>query len=149
NHGTHCAGTIGASGNDGQGVVGVNWEVSMVAVKFLSRAGSGTLADAVLAIEYATALGVDITSNSYGGGGYSQTMADAIAEANAHDILFVAAAGNTGTDNDVMPHYPSSYDSPLVISVAATDHKDHLAPFSSIGATSVDVGAPGVNILST
>lgn len=149
NHGTHCAGTIGAKGNDGVGVVGVNWNVSMVGVKFLSGSGSGSLADAVKAIEYTTGLGVTLTSNSWGGGGYSDTMYAAINAANTAGVLFIAAAGNASANNDVNPHYPSSYDSENVVAVAATDHVDGMAGFSCYGLNSVDIGAPGKDILST
>ena len=148
-HGTHCAGTIGGRGDDGIGVAGVNWQVSLVGLKFLTASGSGTLEDAVEAIEYATKLGVAMTSNSWGGGGYSPTMDAAIAGANAAGILFIAAAGNDGNDNDLAPHYPSSYEHDNVIAVAATDHQDRLAGFSCYGAESVDVAAPGVAIYST
>lgn len=148
-HGTHCAGTIGGKGNDGVGVVGVNWDVSLVGIKFLSGGGSGTLEDAVKAIEYGTKLGVTLTSNSWGGGGFSDTMAAAIAEADQKNVLFVAAAGNSSDDNDVDPHYPSSYEHDNVIAVAATDHNDGMAYFSCYGANSVDIGAPGVDILSS
>lgn len=149
NHGTHCAGTIGARGNDGIGVAGINWEVSLVGVKFLSGTGSGSLADAVKAIEYTTALGVTLTSNSWGGGGYSDTMYAAITGANDAGVLFVAAAGNDSANNDSVPHYPSSYDNDNVVAVAATDHADAMASFSCYGLTSVDLGAPGKDILST
>lgn len=149
NHGTHCSGTIGGVGNDGVGVAGVNWEVSIVGIKFLSGAGSGTLADAVKAIEYATTINVMLSSNSWGGGGFSDTMDAAIRAAEAKGILFVAAAGNSSSDNDRSPHYPSSYAADNVIAVAATDHNDGMASFSSYGATSVDLGAPGVDILSS
>jgi subtilisin family serine protease len=148
-HGTHCAGTIGAVGNNSVGVAGVNWEVSIMALKFLSGAGSGSTANAVLAVDYATANGAHLTSNSWGGGGFSQTLFDAIARANAADIAFIAAAGNNGTNNDVGAHYPSNYDLPNIISVAATDHNDNKASFSNYGLVTVDIGAPGVNILST
>jgi subtilisin family serine protease len=148
-HGTHCAGTIGGAGDDGFGVVGVNWQVSLVAAKFLDASGSGTLDAAVKAIEYTTALGVSMSSNSWGGGGFSDTMDAAIREAEDKDILFIAAAGNDASDNDTDPHYPSSYESENIIAVAATDRADRIANFSSYGATSVDVGAPGVGILST
>lgn len=149
NHGTHCAGTIGGKGNDGQGVAGVNWDVSLVGIKFLSGSGSGSLDDAVRAIEYGTQIGVTLTSNSWGGGGFSETMAAAIAEAEANNILFVAAAGNSSANNDSNPHYPSSYAHDNVIAVAATDHNDSMASFSCFGAESVDIGAPGVDILSS
>jgi len=149
NHGTHCAGTIGAKGNDGVGVVGVNWNVSIVGIKFLSSSGSGSLADAVKAIEYTTSLGVTLTSNSWGGGGFSDTMYAAINAANEAGILFVAAAGNSSANNDLSPHYPSSYDTDNVIAVAATDRVDGMAAFSCYGLNSVDIGAPGKDILST
>jgi subtilisin family serine protease len=149
NHGTHCAGTIGGNGNDGVGVVGVNWQVSIVGIKFLSGSGSGSLEDAVKAIEYATSLKIDLTSNSWGGGGFSETMNAALTAAQEADVLFVAAAGNSSANNDTNPHYPSSYAHDIVLAVAATDHNDQLASFSCYGATSVDVAAPGVDILSS
>ena len=148
-HGTHVAGTVGAVGDNGIGVAGVNWQVSIMALKFLSAGGSGSTANAVLAVDYATANGAHLTSNSWGGGGYSQTLFDAIARASAAEIPFIAAAGNNGTNNDSGPHYPSNYDLPNVVSVAATDHNDNKASFSNYGLVSVDLGAPGVNILST
>lgn len=149
NHGTHCAGTIGAKGNDGTGVAGVAWDVSIVGVKFLSATGSGSLADAVKAIEYTTSLGVTLTSNSWGGGGFSDTMYAAISGAQEAGVLFVAAAGNSAANNDANPHYPSSYDHDIVVAVAATDNTDGVASFSCYGLTSVDLGAPGKDILST
>ena len=148
-HGTHCAGTIGAGGNNGIGIAGVNWNVSIMPVKFLTASGSGTEAGAIASIQYAILMGADVMSNSWGGGGYSQALYDAISAANDAGIIFVAAAGNTGSDNDVYPHYPSSYDIPNVIAVAATDHNDNKASFSCYGSSSVDLGAPGVNIYST
>ncbi len=148
-HGTHCAGTIGAKGNNGIGVAGVNWEVSLVGLKFLGGDGTGTLSDALAAIEYSTTLGVNLTSNSWGGGGYSEPMADAIREAESAGILFVAAAGNESNDNDRNPSYPSSYPLSNVISVAATDHNDELAFFSNYGRNTVHLAAPGVDVLST
>jgi len=143
-HGTHCAGTIAGVGNNGVGVVGVMWEASLVAIKFLDDAGSGSTTDAIDAVNYATAMGIHITSNSWGGGPFSQALMDAISTGG----LFIAAAGNSGSDNDVSPHYPSSYDLDNVIAVAATDHNDNLASFSCYGLTSVDLGAPGVQIYS-
>lgn len=150
NHGTHCSGTIGASGNNGIGVVGVNWEVSLLPVKFLSDKGSGTTEDAIESVKYATLMKADITNNSWGGDDYSKLLEDAIAEARDAGILFVAAAGNDwGSDNDVTPHYPSNYDLENVISVAASTNWDWFAWFSNIGATTVDIAAPGYNILSS
>jgi len=148
-HGTHVSGTIGAVGNNSLGVVGVNWHVRIMPLKFLGSGGSGSTADAVSCVEYATMMGVRLTSNSWGGGGFSEAMRQAIADAGAAGILFVAAAGNDGTDNDLIPHYPASYSEPNVISVAATDDHDRLASFSCFGRTSVDLAAPGVSILST
>ncbi len=148
-HGTHCAGTIGAVGDNGLGVVGVNWQVSLVALKFLSASGSGTTSDAVEAVAYAKRLGLDLTSNSWGGGGYSQALRDVIAEAGAAGQLFVAAAGNSARDTDASPNYPSGYDLPTIIAVAATDHADQLAYFSNYGVASVDLAAPGVGTYST
>ncbi|HKY33809.1 MAG TPA: S8 family serine peptidase [Candidatus Polarisedimenticolia bacterium] len=148
-HGTHCAGTIGAVGNNGIGVVGVNWDVSIMAVKFLSAGGSGSTTNAISSVEYATMMGADLTSNSWGGGGFSQALFEAIAEAGAAEIPFIAAAGNSGSNNDVGDHFPSDYDLVNVVAVAASDSNDAPASFTSYGATSVDLAAPGVNILST
>jgi subtilisin-like proprotein convertase family protein/subtilisin family serine protease len=153
-HGSHCAGTIGAVGGNGVGVAGVSWNVSMVGLKFLSAAGSGSTADAIEAINYAVALknrGVNlrVLNNSWGGGGFSQALQDAIATANNAGILFVAAAGNNAGNNDSTPHYPSSYDVPNVLAVASTTRTDAISSFSNYGASSVDMGAPGSEILST
>lgn len=148
-HGTHVAGTIGALGNNGIGVAGVAWNVRMMPIKFLTGSGSGTLADAVLSIQYATKMGVHMMSNSWGGGGFSQALMDAIVAAKDKGILFVAAAGNDGQNVDGAPHYPSSYQVDNVIGVAATDNRDQLATFSNYGKRSVHIAAPGVKILST
>jgi subtilisin family serine protease len=148
-HGTHCAGTIGANGNQGLGVAGVNWQVTMIPVKFLTADGGGSLDDAVDSINWAREKGVHIMSNSWGGGGFSVTMKDAIEKARDAGILFVAAAGNSSNDNDSTPSYPSNYDVSNVLAVAATGNRDDLASFSSYGKTKVHVAAPGVDILST
>lgn len=153
-HGTHVAGTIGGKANNGQGVVGVNWNVTLISGKFLGRRG-GTTANAIKAVDYFTNLktqkGLNIvaTNNSWGGGGYSQALYDAISRANNAGILFVAAAGNSGTNNDTTASYPSNYDLPNVIAVAAIDKNGALASFSQYGKTTVDIGAPGVGIFST
>ena len=155
NHGTHVAGTIGARANNSRGVAGVNWNVKLMAIKFLSDGGYGSTADAIEAINYVTMMkrdyGVNVvaTNNSWGGGGYSTALRDAIAASGQQDILFVAAAGNSSSNNDVSPHYPSNYNLSNVISVAATDRNDSKASFSSYGATTVDLAAPGVSIYST
>lgn len=148
-HGSHCAGVIGASVNNGEGIAGMNHNVTLVGIKFLTGSGSGSLDNAVKSIEYGTKIGVTMTSNSWGGGGFSQTMKDAIDAANAKGILFIAAAGNDNSDNDKRPSYPASYASANIISVAANDNKDGLAKFTNYGATSVHLSAPGVDIIST
>ena len=148
-HGTHCAGTIAAVGNNSRGVTGVNWSARIMALKFLDDSGSGWTTDALEALQYAVLMDAQLTSNSWGGGGYSQAMYDAIAAAGAVNQLFIAAAGNDGTNNDSIPHYPSNYALDNVISVAATDHNDTLSSFSNYGATTVHLGAPGSAIYST
>jgi len=148
-HGTHVAGTIGALGNNGRGVAGVNWAVSLLPIKFLGSDGSGSTADAVAGIDYATSIGAVITNNSWGGSSFSQTELDAILRANAAGSLLVAAAGNRAEDSDLSPLYPAAYDVPNIISVAATDNNDLLAWFSNYGTRTVDLGAPGASILST
>jgi subtilisin family serine protease len=152
-HGTHCSGTIGAVGNNGIGVVGVNWTVRLMGLKFLGSDGKGYTSNAITCIQYAIDKGANILSNSWGGSGYDQSLKDAIDAAQAAGILFVAAAGNKGLNTDVYPNYPSCYDSDNIISVAATDDNDQLASFwnwgSNYGPTTVDVAAPGVSILST
>ncbi|PKL61210.1 MAG: hypothetical protein CVV31_12595 [Methanomicrobiales archaeon HGW-Methanomicrobiales-2] len=145
-HGTHCAGTIAAAGNNSLGVAGVMWDAKIMPLRFLGPDGRGDTAGAVLAIRYATEMGADVISCSWGGGGYSQTLADAIAETPA---LVVCAAGNEALNNDLNPHYPSSYASENILAVAASTNTEQLASFSHFGATSVDVAAPGEYILST
>ncbi len=148
-HGTHVAGTIGAVGNNGTGVTGVNWTTRLMALKFIGANGSGSVADAVSAILYASANGARVLNNSWGGDEFSQALLDAIRVADGSGSLFVAAAGNSFTDTDTAPNYPSSYDVPNLISVAATDNLDLRAWFSNYGRRSVDLGAPGVSIYST
>ncbi|MFG0450122.1 S8 family serine peptidase [Shewanella sp. YQ_9] len=154
-HGTHVAGTIGAKGNNGLGVAGVNWDVTIIGCQFLTPAGTGSTADAIACIDYMTDLkvnhGVDIkaTNNSWGGGGFSQALKDSIEAAGEAGILFLAAAGNDTSDNDASPHYPSNYESDIVMSIASTDSSDGISWFSNWGATSVDMAAPGSAILST
>jgi len=159
NHGTHVSGTIGARGANATGVVGVNWTSSIMGLKFLNAQGSGSTADAIDAIEFAIqakqrfagtgGANVRVLSNSWGGGGFSQALLDQINKANNNDMLFVAAAGNNGSDNDGAPNYPSNYNAPNVVAVAATDNRDAKSSFSNFGATTVDLGAPGTGILST
>ncbi|UCE04118.1 MAG: S8 family serine peptidase, partial [Candidatus Latescibacterota bacterium] len=148
-HGSHVAGTVAAVGNNGVGVAGVNWRASVMALKFLDRNGSGSTADAIDAMTYAVENGAHILNNSWGGGGFSQALLEAIELVRDRNALFVAAAGNEGRDNDMQPSYPASYDVENVVAVAASDRNDQLATFSNFGATSVDLAAPGVGILST
>jgi hypothetical protein len=154
NHGTHVAGTIGAVGDDGVGVVGVNWDVSIMACKFLSAGGSGFISDALDCLNYIAMMkdrGVNIvaTNNSWGGGGFSQAFYDAIDAHRQRGILFIAAAGNAASNNDSIPFYPAGYYLPNVISVAATNRFDGLAYFSNYGRRTVHLGAPGQEIVST
>jgi subtilisin family serine protease len=148
-HGSHVAGTIAAVGNNGVGVVGVNWKASIMALKFLDRNGSGSASDAISAILYGAANGAHIQNNSWGGGGFSQALQDAIEFARDRNVLFVAAAGNEGRNNDTTPSYPANYAVSTVVSIAASDRNEQLASFSNFGATTVDFAAPGVDILST
>jgi thermitase len=148
-HGTHVSGTIGANGDGGGHIAGVNWHTSIMPIKFLDKDGSGSLDDAVKAIQYATKMKVKIMSNSWGGGGFSQTMLDAITAAKAQGILFVAAAGNDGDNADSTPHYPASYQVDNVISVAASTNVDTLASFSTYGKRTVHIAAPGHKIYSS
>jgi subtilisin family serine protease len=171
-HGTHVAGTVGAVGNNGKGVVGVNWKVKLVPLKFLDYDGSGTTEDAIEAIIYAADLGAKILNNSWGGGAYSQALLDAIKYANEKGVLFVVAAGNDGTNNDETPTYPANYNVENVISVAASDRADQRAlwgsgddgsddcgfncssamaatPGSNYGPKTVHLAAPGKEIYSS
>jgi subtilisin family serine protease len=151
-HGTHCAGIIGAEGENNIGIAGVNWKVQIMPLKFLNAGGSGSTKDAIEAINYVinrkkAGVNVRIISASWGSTQKSRALGDVIRKAYENDILFVAAAGNSSVNNDRTPHYPSSY--PNVISVAALDRNDQLASFSNFGVKSVMIGAPGVDILST
>jgi len=153
-HGTHVAGIIGAVGNNGTGVTGVNWKVKIMPVKFLDAYGGGSLAGAIMAMEYVLNMkreGVNViaTSNSWGGRSFSYALMDAIKELMKEGILCIAAAGNSSADNAIYPLYPASYNLPNVIAVAAIDKNGNLAWFSNYGRTTVHVGAPGVDILST
>jgi thermitase len=153
-HGTHCAGIIGAEGDNSDGIAGVNWEVEIMPLKFLSRNGSGTTKDAIECINYVVArkkagVNVRIISASWGSTARSRALGDAIKRAGDEGILFIAAAGNSSTNNDTRPHYPSNYDLPNVLSVAALTRLDALARFSNYGAKTVHIAAPGAEIMST
>lgn len=148
-HGTHVAGTICAEGNNSIGIVGVVQQCRIMALRFLGPRG-GYTSDAISAVNYAVGKGVRLSNNSWGGGGYSMSLYSAIQSAGNQGHLFLAAAGNDGIDVDnTTPHYPSSYDLPNIVSVAATDNRDQLASFSNFGVNSVDVAAPGVDIASS
>lgn len=153
-HGTHVSGTIGGKGGNAAGVAGMCWVIKMVHAKFLG-AGGGTTANAIKSVDYITDLktrhnlNLVATNNSWGGGGFSQGLKDAIDRGGAANILFIAAAGNNASNNDVSPFYPASYTSDALISVAAITSTGSLASFSNYGATSVDLCAPGQSITST
>ncbi|WP_309385248.1 S8 family serine peptidase [Cerasicoccus frondis] len=147
NHGTHCAGIIGAVGDNGIGVAGVAWETQLMGLKFLSASGAGSLSDALNCIYYAWFMDADLTSNSWGASGETHFLfSDAIRLSN---IPFVAAAGNESEDTDANPHMPSSDDEENIIAVASHNRYDSFSYFSNYGATSVDLSAPGQSILST
>jgi subtilisin family serine protease len=153
-HGTHCAGIIGAEGNNGFGIAGINWTVEIMPLKFLNGNGSGTTKDAIEAINYVIdrkqkGVNVRIISASWGSTQKSRALSDAIKRAGDEGILFVAAAGNNGDDSDKRPHFPAGYNLPNMVAVAALDRNDALASFSNYGAKSVHIAAPGKEILST
>lgn len=145
-HGTHCAGTIGAVGNNGIGVVGVNHKARLMAVKIFSDSGSTNTAAILRGIEYTTKMGATITSNSWGGGPFSQAQKDAF---EASSALHIKAAGNNGRDNDKFANYPSNYEIANNVAVAASDRFDNKARFSQYGVVNVDIAAPGVDVFST
>ena len=158
-HGTHVSGTIGAKANNGAGVAGMNWNITIISCKFLGNRG-GTTANAVKAVDYLNDLksrhGLNIvaSNNSWGGGGFSQALSDAVTRANTQNILFIAAAGNGGSDgigdnNDAVASYPSNLPQANVIAVAAITSAGAKSSFSNYGATTVDIGAPGQGIWSS
>jgi subtilisin family serine protease len=159
NHGTHVSGTIGAVGNNLLGVVGVNWTTRIMGIKFLDETGGGSIADAISGIQFAIetrqafagsgAADIRVLSNSWGGAGFSQALLDEINAARDAHMLFVAAAGNSSFNNDLLPTYPASYTAENMITVAASDNFDELAWFSNYGEQSVHLAAPGDSILST
>lgn len=153
-HGTHCAGIIGAEGGNGLGIAGVDWKIKIMPLKFMDENGSGTTKDAIEAINYVidrkrAGVNVRIISASWGSTIKSRALEDVIRKAGDEGILFVAAAGNASSDNDRAPHFPASYDLPNLIAVAAVNRRDELASFSNYGAKSVQLAAPGEEILST
>ncbi len=153
-HGTHCAGIVGAEGGNNIGVTGVNWTVQIMPLKFMNAGGFGNTKDAIECINYVidrrkAGVNVRVISASWGSTQKSRALEDVIRKANEAGILFVAASGNASTNTDRSPHYPSSYNLPNVVSVAALDRNDQLASFSNYGPKSVHIAAPGKDILST
>jgi thermitase len=153
-HGTHCAGIVGAEGDNGLGIAGVNWQVEIMPLKFIGKGGTGMTKDAIEAINYVIqrkrdGVNVRVISASWGSRQKSRALEDVIRKAGEEGILFIAAAGNNGEDADRFPHYPSNYDLPNVLSVAALTRRDELASFSNYGAKTVHLAAPGAEILST
>ncbi|HET6889709.1 MAG TPA: S8 family serine peptidase, partial [Pyrinomonadaceae bacterium] len=153
-HGTHVAGTIGATGNNGTGVTGVNWHVRIMSLKVLGPSG-GSTSNIISGYNYVRmmrqqeGINVRVTNNSYGGGGFSQSAFVAIQELNNAGILFVASAGNEASDNFKRAHFPSDFKLPNIISVASTNRTDDLSSFSNFGERIVPMAAPGSQILST
>jgi subtilisin family serine protease len=155
-HGTHVSGILAGTGNNGNGVTGVSRVGSIMGLKFLSASGSGSVWDAIAAIEFAIQVkalfpagaNIRVLNNSWGGSN-SIALRDAISQTVAADMLFVASAGNFSVTNDLVGHYPSNFDFPNILAVAATDNNDLMASFSSWGSTSVHLGAPGVDVMST
>jgi subtilisin family serine protease len=146
-HGTHITGTIGASGDNTAGVTGVAWQAQLLPIRVLDAHGGGSLSDVIAGYAYADAQGARVANVSLGGDSPSQAEYDAIRSAS--EVLFVAAAGNDGEDVDAVDSYPCAYDLPNLVCVAATDGDDDLAGFSNYGDQSVDLAAPGLDILST
>src|SRR5262245_13796805 len=159
NHGTHVSGTIGAVGNNSEGVAGINWNAHLMGLKFLDDQGTGTIADAIATVEFAIAVkqafqiggsaNIRVLSNSWGGSESSQALLDQINAANESDILFVAAAGNNASNNDIFPFFPAAYAAPNLVTVGASTFDDSLTYFSNYGQGSVHLAAPGDSILST
>ena len=149
-HGTHIAGVIAGVVNNSAGVVGVGQKIKIMALKCENPDGSFSSSCIIKSIDFAINNGAKVINASYGGSSFDQLEYDAINRFKNANGVFVAAAGNEDTNNDTGGHsYPSDYDLDNIVSVAATDNNDQLADFSNYGATSVDVGAPGVDILST
>lgn len=147
-HGTHVSGTLAAVGNNGVGVVGVNWNARIMVLKILDSRGRGSVRAATESIYYAVAQGAKVINASWGGGEFAQSLLDAIRYANSRGVVFVAAAGNQGSNDDRVPEYPASYRLPGMLSVAAVDRSGNIPRYSNYGAGTVDVAAPGDSILS-
>jgi subtilisin family serine protease/uncharacterized protein with FMN-binding domain len=153
-HGTHVAGTIGAAGNNGVGMAGLNWHTQILSCKFMGSTGSGNVSDAVLCFNQLLTLkqqgfNIRVTNNSWGSGGFSQALQDAMTALEAVGVVNVCAAGNSGVNTDIAPMYPGAYNNRALVSVIATDANDNGASFTNYGIASTDIAAPGVSTLST
>jgi subtilisin family serine protease/subtilisin-like proprotein convertase family protein len=148
-HGTEVAGIIGAQGNNGVGIAGIDWQAQIMSVKFLDASGSGSVSNFIAGLNYAVAHGAKISNNSWDGASYSTSLYQAIANAQSHGMIFVAAAGNEASNNDTTPTYPAGFALNNIVSVTATDQNDNLAGFSNYGGHSISLAAPGVNVFST
>jgi YD repeat-containing protein len=148
-HGTSVAGLIAAEGDNGAGIAGVMWQAGVMSLRVLDSAGTGDVAAAVEAIDYAVRHGAQVINCSWGTEAESRFLRDAIERAGSRGVVVVASAGNSGRDIDAAPYYPASYDLQNLISVASTDGFDQLAQFSNRGATRVTVAAPGMHLLTT
>jgi len=148
-HGTVIAGVIGATGNNGLGVVGVAWQVQIMACKFIDSLGNGSVADAIACFEFARSHGAQIINASWGLGEMSLSLSNAVQAARAAGIIVVAAAGNDSQDNDLIPYYPASLNIDNIVAVAASTRTDALYALSNFGSTNVDLVAPGYEIYST
>ena len=148
-HGTLVAGIIGAVGDNGIGVTGIAWRTQLMAVKFLSEDGNGVVTDAVECINYSRLNGAQVINASWSGGGFSQTMLNAIEETRKAGILFVTAAGNLSNDNDLVPLFPANFFLDNIVSVASSTRNDEISHFSNFGESTVDIAAPGSAIFTT
>ncbi|MGH7226965.1 MAG: S8 family peptidase, partial [Gemmataceae bacterium] len=150
-HGTNVAGILGAAGNNDSGVAGVDWNVQIMPLEFMGANGTGTVSDFIEALSYSIEHGAQITNNSWEGAPYSPDLYLAVLNAAQDGQIFVAAAGNEGSDDDTTPDYPASLSASLsnVVAVAATTNQDTLASFSNYGPNTVALAAPGVDIYNT
>jgi subtilisin family serine protease len=149
-HGTHVAGILAATGNNGHGIAGVDWNAQIMPLKILGSNGMGSIDSAVSAILFAANHGARVINASWGGNEFSDAMEGAVAYAASKGCVFVTAAGNDSLNNDFATNeYPANFQLPNELSVAAIDASGNLASFSDYGAHTVDLGAPGVNVFST
>lgn len=148
-HGTAIAGIIAAEGNNATGVSGVMWRASLMSLRVLDNTGTGDVADAVEAIDYASTHGAQVINISWGTAGESLILKEAIERAISRGVVVVCSAGNNSRNVDSAPYYPASFNIPDLIAVAASDNFDQLASWSNWGPNRVTIAAPGTNILTT